>query len=266
MFFARLDPPGNRRLLQRRLELRADLAEEFLLIAARALERALDDAVALRIKSPKAQILELELHRIQAEPLGHRRVDVERLARDGAALGGRQRIDGAQVVRAIGELDQDHAQIAHHRQQHLAEVLGLRLLAVLEADLIELGDAIDDLGDIVTEARGDIGLGDRGVFDDVVQDRPDDGVGVQMQVGEDLGGRHRMGDVRFAGDTLLALVCGGAELGGLADAFDLLVRQVGGDLAQQLLDARRAAFRAGQQPQQRRRIVHSRLVCEPSEL
>ena len=101
-------------------------------------------------------------------------------------------------MHAVGELDQDHAQVAHHRQQHLAEVLGLRFLAALELDLIELGDAIDDLGDVVAEARGDVGLGDRRVFDDVVQDRADDGVGIEVQVGEDFGRRDRMGDVGFA--------------------------------------------------------------------
>ena len=158
-------------LLQRRLELRADLAEEFLLVAARALQRALDDAIALRIQRAEAEVLELQLHVVQPEPLGHRRVDVERFARDQAALGRRQRIDGAQVVRAVGELDQDDAQVAHHRQQHLAEILRLRFLAVLEVDLVELGDAVDDLGDIVAEARGDVGLRRRRVFDDVVQDR-----------------------------------------------------------------------------------------------
>ena len=217
-------------LLQRRLELRPDLVEEFLLIAAGALERALDDAVALRVEAAEAQVLELELHRVQPEPLGHRRVDVERLARDLAALGRRQCFDGAQVVRAVGQLDQDHAQVAHHRQQHLAEVLRLRFLAVLEADLVELGDAVDDLGDVVAEALRDVGLRDRRVFDDVVQDRADDGVGIEMQIGQDDGGRDRVRDVGLAGNARLALMRGGAELGGVADALDLLGRQVGRDL------------------------------------
>ena len=149
-------------------------------------------------------------------------------------------------MHAIGELDQDHAQVAHHCQQHLAEVLRLRFLAILEVDLIELGHAIDDLGDVVTEARGDVGLGDRGVFDDVVQNRPDDGVGIQVQVGKDLGRGNRMRDIGFALDALLALMRGGAELSGCADALDLLVRQIGRNLAQQFLDTRSAAFRAGQ--------------------
>jgi len=32
-------------------------------------------------------------------------------------------------VQAIGHLDHQHAQVARHRHQHLAEVLGLPLLA-----------------------------------------------------------------------------------------------------------------------------------------
>ena len=149
-----------------------------------------------------------------------------------AALGRRQRLDGAQVVHAVGELDQDHAQVAHHRQQHLAEVLRLRFLATLEADLVELGDAVDDLGDIGAEARARCrSFGDRRVLDDVVQDRRDDRVGIQMQVREDFGGGDRMGDVGLAGDALLALVRGGAELGRLADALHLFGRQVGSTLA-----------------------------------
>jgi hypothetical protein len=133
----------------------------------------------------------------------------------------------AQVVGAVGELDQDHAQIAHHRQQHLAEILGLRFLAILEADLIELGDAIDDLRHVVPEALLDVGLRDRRVLDHVVQDRPHDGVGVEVQVGEDHGRCHGMRDVGLARDARLALVGGRPELSRGADAFDLLRRQVG---------------------------------------
>ena len=52
-----------------------------------------------------------------------------------------------------------------------------------------------------------------------------------------------MGDVRLAGQALLALVGRGAELGGFADALHLLGRQVGLDVAQQLLEARSASVR-----------------------
>ena len=73
-------------------------------------------------------------------------------------------------------------------------------------------------------------LRDRRVFDDVVQDGRDDRVGIEVQVGEDVGGGERMRDVGLAREALLALVGVGAELGGLADALDLLGRQVGSTL------------------------------------
>jgi hypothetical protein len=240
--------PHEAGFLERCLQLRTDLGQEFLLIAAGAFECALDDAIALGIEALEAKVLELQLHGVQPEPFGHRRVNVECFARDLAALGGRQRFDRAQVMGAVGELDQDHAQVAHHREQHLAEVLRLRLLAILETDLVQLGNTVDDFCDIVAEARRDIRLGDRRVFDDIVQDGPDDGVRIQMQVGQDDRGGHRMRDVGFARNARLALMRGRAEFGRGAHAFDLLRRQVGRDFGEQLLDARSGALRAGQQP------------------
>ncbi len=77
------------------------------------------------------------------------------------------------------------------------------------------------------EARGDLFLGRGRVFDDVVQDRRDQRVGVEVQFGQDFGGRHRMGDVGLAAQALLALVGRGAEFGRGAHALDLLGRQVG---------------------------------------
>jgi hypothetical protein len=43
----------------------------------------------------------------------------------------------------------------------------------LELDLVELGQAIDQLGDLLAEALGDLGLGDRRVLHHVVQQRGD---------------------------------------------------------------------------------------------
>ena len=65
-----------------------------------------------------------------------------------------------QVVHAVGELDQHDAQVARHRHQHLAEVFGLRFLVRLELDLVELGEAIDQLGHMFAETLGNLGLGD----------------------------------------------------------------------------------------------------------
>ena len=148
----------------------------------------------------------------------------------------------------ISEFDQYDAQIAHHGQQHLAKTLGLRLLAALELNLIELGDPVDNLGDISAEARGDFFFRCRRIFDDVVQNRSNQGVGVEMQFGENFCRRHRMGDIRLAAQAFLSMVCSCAEFCGGAHAFDLLGGQVGRDLGQQIFEAR-SAPRARQQAQ-----------------
>ena len=64
---------------------------------------------------------------------------------------GRQVAERAHVVGAVGELDQDDADVARHREEHLAEVLGLLLLARGEVDLADLGDAVDQAGDLLAE-------------------------------------------------------------------------------------------------------------------
>ena len=257
MLFASVDLGRDLRLGERRRNALRDAAEEFLLVAAGALQCSFDDAVPLRVEGVEAKILELEFHGVEAKPFGERRVDVERFASDGAAARQRHALDGAHVVQPIGEFDEDDAQIAHHREQHFAERLRLRLLAALELDLVELGYRIDDLGHAVTEARGDLVFGDGRVFDDVVQDRRDDGVGVDAQTRQNFGCGDRVGNVGFAGIALLAAVGLGAEFCGEANAIDLLGGQVRAGGAQQFLETRGPAGSARQKAEQRLRIVQA---------
>src|SRR4051794_14854574 len=60
-------------------------------------------------------------------------------------------LDRAEVVQAIGELDQDDAEILRHREHELAVVLGLGDLPTLELDAGQLGDALDELRDLFAE-------------------------------------------------------------------------------------------------------------------
>jgi hypothetical protein len=47
-------------------------------------------------------------------------------------------------VQPVGELDQQDADVAGHRHDHLADVLGLFLLPAVERDRVELGEAVHD--------------------------------------------------------------------------------------------------------------------------
>ena len=144
-------------------------------------------------------------------------------------------------MHAVGELDHDDADIAHHRQQHLAKALRLGFLAVLELDLIEFADAVDELGDDLTEDGGDFGLRGRRILDHVVQDGGDQRIGVQPQIRENVRDGDRMRDVRLARNALLAVMPFRAELVGFPHALDLSGRKIGFELIYELTDPRGAS-------------------------
>ena len=128
----------------------------------------------------------------------------------------RQAVQGAHVVEPVGELDQDDPDVLGHRQQHLADVLGLLLLVAVGAELGQLGDAVDELGDLGAELLLDVGQAELGVLRDVVEERGLDGDRVDPELGQDLGRGDRVGDERLAGRPRLALVGGDREVERLA--------------------------------------------------
>jgi hypothetical protein len=137
------------------------------------------------------------------------------------------------LCRPVGELDEDDANVARHREQHLAEVLGLRLLERRELDAVDLRDAVDEVRDGLAEALGDLALGGRRVLDDVVQEGRDQGLRVEVPFGEDPGDRERVGDVRLAALAVLARMGGARDLVRLLDGVDVFLAQVpegGGEL------------------------------------
>jgi len=88
-----------------------------------------------------------------------------------AAMRMRHRVERAHVVQTISELDQDDADVARHREQHLAEALGLRFFARRELDLVELRNAVDHFGDRTSELGFELAARDGGVLHHVVQQR-----------------------------------------------------------------------------------------------
>ena len=88
-------------------------------------------------------------------------------------------------MQPVGELDQQDADVVGQREQELAEVLGGALVLRLGLDLAQLGDAVDQPGDVLAEQFLDLLRGSERVLDGVVEDRGGDGQVVELQVGED---------------------------------------------------------------------------------
>ena len=80
-----------------------------------------------------------------------------------------QRIERPHVVQTVGQFHQDDADVGHHGEQHLADAFGLALLARIEVDLAQLGDAVDTARHVVAELVADFLDGGGGVLHDVVQ-------------------------------------------------------------------------------------------------
>ena len=150
-----------------------------------------------RMHVPERQVLELVLEAAHAQAVGDRRVDLHRLLGDGhLALVG-EVLQRAHVVQPVGELDQHHAQVADHRQQHLAE--GLRLLLLFGYVSIpgDFGDAVDQLRDVLAEHLLQLLLCGQGVFENVVQQADGNRRLIEVQICENVGNVERVDQIGF---------------------------------------------------------------------
>ena len=73
-------------------------------------------------------------------------------------------------------------------------------LGAAHVDLAELGHAVDELRDLVTEEAAHLLAGDLGVLDGVVEQRGHQRLGVEPQVGQDARDGEGMLDVGLAGE------------------------------------------------------------------
>ena len=132
----------------------------------------------------------------------------------------RQEAHGAHIVQPVGHLDHQHAGIARHRDDHLAD--GLAFGGAAQHDLVQFGDTVDEVAHLLTELDGQRVQRVAGVLDGVVQQRRYQCRGVHAQLGEDVRDRQRVGDVGVPGAPHLGGVLGlGHLVGALQD------RQVG---------------------------------------
>ena len=200
------------------------------------LDLGLERLVGDRLEGAERGLLELVLHLAHPQPVGDRGVDVERLLGDAPLALVRQVVDRPHVVLAIGELDEDDADVVHHRQQHLAEVLGLAGLARGERDGPDLGHPLDDVGDLGPEQLLDAADGGEGVLDDVVEQAGGNGDDVQPHVGQQTGHFQGVHQVGLAGVADLALVLEGREDVRPPQQLDVGVRGIGADLVDEILE------------------------------
>src|SRR6185436_11270330 len=158
----------NLRVAQLRLDGAFQLLNQALGRAALEIDLDAERVVRLRLEILERQFLELVFDLAHPEAVGDGRVDIARLLRDALTPVLGQVVQRAHVVHAIRELHENHADVVHHGEQHLAEVLRLPLLGGRERDGADLGDPFDHVRDVGAEELLDALDRGEGVFDDVV--------------------------------------------------------------------------------------------------
>ncbi len=157
----------------------------------------------IRIDIAKSQFLQFLAHVLHTHAASQRRIDIHRFLGDPQTLVFAHDAERAHIVQTVGELDQKHADIFGNGQEKLAQVFGLHGLLGNEIQLLELGQAFDQLADLRPEKLIDLLAGGGGILDRVVQKRDGYRRFVQMHVCENGGDFERMGKIGVAGRAFL---------------------------------------------------------------
>ncbi len=147
------------------------------------------------------------------------------------------------VVETVGELHQQHADVARHRHEHLAEGLRLAVLLGGEVHLAELGHAIDQEGHLGTEELLDVLLGDVRVLDHVVEQGGADAGGIEPHLRDDARDAGRVDEVGIAGLPHLPRVHPLRVGVGTVDQIGVRLGVVLPNLGHEILDGRHAVSR-----------------------
>ena len=187
----------------------------------------LDDlAVLVGMQLGEGEVFQLPLDVPHAQAVRQRGINVQGLLRHRPPPDLGQGLDRPHVVEPVGQLHEHHPDVLRHRHEHLANVLRLRLFGTVEGDLLQLGDAGDQLANRRPEALLQVGNGQVGVFHGVVEDGGRQGVAIQLEVRQDGGDAQRVLDELLARQPILVVVSTGGSIVGPRQDLDVLRRQV----------------------------------------
>ncbi len=210
--------PGHRRLYAARREflgeLLFDALDDAAVLGAKVVQPSLDGLIGLRHQMVEGEPLQFLAQAPHPHAARERPVNVDRFLGDAGALVEGHEMQRAHIVQPVGELDQQHAHVLGDGEQQLAEILALPGLFGDEVELVDLGQALDELADLLAEQAVDLLAGGGGVLDRVVQHGGDDGRVVELEVGQNGRDLERMREIGIARGALLgAMRLHGVDIG-----------------------------------------------------
>ena len=194
--------------------------------------------VSNRLEITEAEVFQFTADFAHAQPVRDGSVNVQSFTGNFLLTFGVEVLESPHVVQPICQFDQHYADVVHHRQHHLAEILRLLLLARGEIYFADFGDTLDDVGHLLTKFFADFNDGHGGVFDRIVQQAGSNRNRVHLHLGQDAGHFDRMDEVGFSRGATLAGVILLRELVSFADDFQIIVWPVGRQVLHQVTEAR----------------------------
>ena len=196
--FAPLHMGGDARLAENRLDLTRHALDGAAVLQLQRLQTALDGDAGRGVQVFERQFFQFRRDGVDADGATQRRIDFQGLAADALTLLRLDEVQGAHVVQAVGQLDQQDPHVLGDGQNELAQVLGLTRMLGLKLQPRQLGHALDQDGDLFAKHGGDVVAGGRGVLDHVMQQGRHDGRRIQPIVGQDARDLNGMGEIGIA--------------------------------------------------------------------
>ena len=131
----------------------------------------LQDSVAQRVHGLKGEVLQFAVNVVEPQTVGDGGIHFQCFGGDAAAAGGTFCAEGAHVVQAVGEFDDDDADVAGHSHDEFAEafcLMGGFAVGGVEFQVFQLGESVHHFGDGFAEGFPHLFFGDGGVFQYVV--------------------------------------------------------------------------------------------------
>ena len=209
-------------LRERLLDVLLDPLDEVAAVAARLRHRLRQRRLAPGLQVLERELLQLAVGLVEAEPVRDRRVDVERLGGDARRCFARST---ASIVRMLCSRSASLTRMTRTSRVIASSILrndsACDLLARREAQLVELGQAVDEVGGRRAEALDQLGLGDAAILHRVVHQRGHDRLRVELPFGAQARDGDRVRDVGLARGAELAEVRFVGEAVGVAHASDV---------------------------------------------
>ena len=170
--------------------------------------------------------------------MGDGTVNLQRLLGNFLLAVGRQVFERPHIVQAVSQLDHDHADVVHHGEHHLAQVLRLLLFLGREINFADFCDTLDDVSHLLAKFLADIDDGHRGVFHRIVQQPGRHRDRIHLHLGEHQGNFQGMHEVGLARGATLPGMHVQRIIVGFFDEFQIVRGPIGLHPLHQVAEAR----------------------------